>query len=100
MPTLGRATEWVKSDPFGPDELRGHVVLVKFWTLTCLNRLREEPYVRAWSQAYRPSSNSSPPASAGSRAAQPSGPRRPAESKPPPPIAGGGPATNTSGNPI
>src|SRR3954465_2225746 len=86
MPTLGRATEWVKSDPLGPAELRGHVVLVNFWTLTCLNRLREEPYVRAWSQAYRPSSNSSAPASAGSRAAQPSGPRRPAESKPPPPM--------------
>jgi thiol-disulfide isomerase/thioredoxin len=53
MPTLGGATEWVTSDPLGPAELRGHGVLVNFWTLTCINRLRQEPYVRAWSQAYR-----------------------------------------------
>ena len=39
--------------PLGPAELRGHVVLVNFWTLTCINWLRPEPYVRAWSQAYR-----------------------------------------------
>jgi thiol-disulfide isomerase/thioredoxin len=31
----------------------GHVVLVDFWTLTCINWLRTEPYIRAWSQAYR-----------------------------------------------
>ena len=43
----------VGSEPLGPDELRGHVVLVDFWTLTCINWLRTEPYVRAWSQAYR-----------------------------------------------
>ena len=36
-----------------PRELRGHVVVVNFWTLTCINWLRQEPYVRAWSQAYR-----------------------------------------------
>src|SRR3954447_6501388 len=36
----------------GPAELRGHVV-VNFWTLTCINWLRQEPYVRAWSQAYQ-----------------------------------------------
>jgi thiol-disulfide isomerase/thioredoxin len=34
-------------------ELRGRVVLVNFWTWTCINWLRQEPYVRAWSQAYR-----------------------------------------------
>ena len=33
--------------------MRGHVVLVNFWTLTCINWLRIEPWVRAWSQAYR-----------------------------------------------
>jgi thiol-disulfide isomerase/thioredoxin len=33
--------------------LRGHVVVVDFWTLTCINWLRQEPYVRAWSQGYR-----------------------------------------------
>jgi thiol-disulfide isomerase/thioredoxin len=53
MPSLDGATGWVGSDPLGPAELRGHVVLVNFWTLTCINWLRQEPYVRAWSQAYR-----------------------------------------------
>jgi thiol-disulfide isomerase/thioredoxin len=53
MPSLGGATGWVNSEPLRPAELRGHVVLVNFWTLTCINWLRQEPYVRAWSQAYR-----------------------------------------------
>jgi thiol-disulfide isomerase/thioredoxin len=53
MPSLEGATEWLNSEPLGPAELRGHVVLVNFWTLTCINWLRTEPYVRAWSQAYR-----------------------------------------------
>jgi thiol-disulfide isomerase/thioredoxin len=53
MPSLGGASEWLNSEPLDPAELRGHVVLVDFWTLTCINWLRTEPYVRAWSQAYR-----------------------------------------------
>jgi thiol-disulfide isomerase/thioredoxin len=53
IPSLGGATEWLNSEPLGPAELRGRVVLVNFWTLTCINWLRQEPYVRAWSQAYR-----------------------------------------------
>jgi len=53
MPTFGGATGWLNSEPLGPAELRGHVVLAHFWTLTCINWLRQEPYVRAWSQAYR-----------------------------------------------
>jgi thiol-disulfide isomerase/thioredoxin len=53
MPSLDGATGWLNSEPLGPAELRGHVVLVDFWTLTCINWLRTEPYVRAWSQAYR-----------------------------------------------
>lgn len=53
MPAFAGATEWLNSEPLGPAELRGHVVLVNFWTLTCINWLRQEPYVRAWSQAYR-----------------------------------------------
>jgi thiol-disulfide isomerase/thioredoxin len=53
MPPLGGATGWLNSEPLGPAELRGHVVLVNFWTLTCINWLRQEPHVRAWSQAYR-----------------------------------------------
>ena len=53
MPSLDGATEWVGSEPLTPEGLRGRVVLVNFWTLTCINWLRQEPYVRAWSQAYR-----------------------------------------------
>jgi hypothetical protein len=53
MPSLGGATEWLGSEPLSPAELRGRVVLVNFWTLTCINWLRQEPYVRAWWQAYR-----------------------------------------------
>jgi thiol-disulfide isomerase/thioredoxin len=53
MPSLDGATGWLNSEPLGPAELRDQVVLVNFWTLTCINWLRQEPYVRAWSQAYR-----------------------------------------------
>ena len=53
MPLLGGATGWLNSEPLSPAELRGHVVVVNFWTFTCINWLRQEPYVRAWSQAYR-----------------------------------------------
>jgi thiol-disulfide isomerase/thioredoxin len=53
MPSFGGATEWLNSEPLGPAALHGRVVLVNFWTLTCINWLRQEPYVRAWSQAYR-----------------------------------------------
>ncbi|KAB1914340.1 redoxin domain-containing protein [Micromonospora sp. AMSO31t] len=53
LPALDGATEWLNSRPLGPAELRGRPVVVNFWTLTCINWLRQEPYVRAWSQAYR-----------------------------------------------
>src|SRR2546421_1684271 len=53
MPSLGGATGWLTSEPLGSAELQGQVVLFNFWTLTCINWLRQEPYVRAWSQAYR-----------------------------------------------
>jgi thiol-disulfide isomerase/thioredoxin len=53
MPSLGGATAWLNSEPLASEELRGRVVLVNFWTLTCINWLRQEPYVRAWSRAYR-----------------------------------------------
>ena len=52
MPAFGEATEWLNSKPLGPAELRGRVVLVNFRTWTCINWLRQEPYVRAWSRAY------------------------------------------------
>jgi thiol-disulfide isomerase/thioredoxin len=53
LPPLDGATAWINSEPLDPAGLRGQVVLVNFWTLTCINWLRQEPYVRAWSQAYR-----------------------------------------------
>jgi thiol-disulfide isomerase/thioredoxin len=53
MPSLGGATGWLNSEPLGRAEVHGRVVLVDFWTLTCINWLRTEPYIRAWSNAYR-----------------------------------------------
>jgi thiol-disulfide isomerase/thioredoxin len=53
MPSLSGATGWLNSEPLGTAELRGRIVLVNFWTFTCINWLRQEPYVRAWSQTYR-----------------------------------------------
>src|SRR5690349_14228590 len=53
MPSLDGAVGWLNSEPLDPADLRGKVVVVNFWTLTCINWLRQEPYVRAWSQAYR-----------------------------------------------
>jgi thiol-disulfide isomerase/thioredoxin len=53
MPSLDGAAEWLNSEPLSPLRLRGHVVVVNFWTLTCINWLRTEPYVRAWSRGYR-----------------------------------------------
>jgi thiol-disulfide isomerase/thioredoxin len=53
LPSFGGATGWLNSEPLGTAELDGRVVVVNFWTLTCINWLRQEPYVRAWSQAYR-----------------------------------------------
>jgi thiol-disulfide isomerase/thioredoxin len=53
LPNFDGATGWLNTAPLSPADIRGHVVLVDFWTLTCINWLRTEPYVRAWSQAYR-----------------------------------------------
>ena len=53
MPALDGANGWLNSEPLSPAGLRGHVVLVDFWTFTCINWLRTEPYIRGWSRAYR-----------------------------------------------
>jgi thiol-disulfide isomerase/thioredoxin len=47
------ATAWINSEPLTPVVLRGHVVVVQFWTFTCINWLRTQAYYRAWSQRYR-----------------------------------------------
>jgi len=53
MPPLTGATEWLGSPPLTPAGLRGSVVLVDFWTYTCINWLRTLPYLRAWAERYR-----------------------------------------------
>src|SRR5262245_20298054 len=47
------ATEWINSIPLTLEDLRGKVVLVEFWTYTCINWRRQLPYVRAWADKYR-----------------------------------------------
>ena len=53
LPSLAGATEWLNSSPLTPAGLRGSVVLVDFWTYTCINWLRTLPYLRAWAETYR-----------------------------------------------
>src|SRR5690349_20680432 len=53
LAALGRATEWLNSPRLTAQTLAGKVVLVDFWTYTCINWLRTLPYVRAWSQKYQ-----------------------------------------------
>ena len=59
LPELGEApefagvTRWLNSDPLTLRELRGKVVLIDFWTYTCINCLRTLPYLRAWDRRYR-----------------------------------------------
>jgi thiol-disulfide isomerase/thioredoxin len=50
---LRHATGWLNSPPLTEADLRGKVVLVDFWTYTCINWLRTLPYVRAWAEKYR-----------------------------------------------
>jgi thiol-disulfide isomerase/thioredoxin len=53
MPSLDGATEWVNSPPLAAADLRGHVVLINFWTYTCINWLRSLAYLRAWAENYK-----------------------------------------------
>ncbi|MFT3721541.1 cytochrome c biogenesis protein DipZ [Pseudorhodoferax sp.] len=52
-PPLDGATQWFNSAPLAAGQLRGKVVLVDFWTYSCINCLRALPYVQAWAQKYR-----------------------------------------------
>jgi cytochrome c biogenesis protein CcdA/thiol-disulfide isomerase/thioredoxin len=59
LPVLGRAPElagtgrWFNSQPLSMAKLRGRVVLLDFWTYTCINCIRTLPYLKAWDARYR-----------------------------------------------
>src|SRR5277367_5369693 len=55
LPDLSGAVAWLNSPPLTPDKLKGHVVLIDFWTYSCINCLRSIPYVRAWADKYKAS---------------------------------------------
>ena len=53
MPPFHGATGWLNSPPLSGADLRGKVVVVSFWTFSCVNWLRTEPYIQAWADKYR-----------------------------------------------
>ncbi|HEX9167754.1 MAG TPA: cytochrome c biogenesis protein DipZ, partial [Roseiarcus sp.] len=53
LPSLSGAVEWLNSPPLTAEALMGKVVLVDFWTYSCINCLRSIPYVRAWAEKYK-----------------------------------------------
>src|SRR6202044_1211433 len=53
LPSLTGAVEWLNSPPLTAEALKGKVVLVDFWTYSCINCLRSIPYVRAWADKYK-----------------------------------------------
>jgi thiol-disulfide isomerase/thioredoxin len=53
MPDLDGAVAWLNSVPLSSKSLRGKVVLVNFWTYSCINSLRELPYMKAWAAKYK-----------------------------------------------
>jgi thiol-disulfide isomerase/thioredoxin len=55
MPDLGGAVAWLNSAPLSAKSLRGKVVLVNFWTYSCINSLRELPYIAGWASKYKDS---------------------------------------------
>jgi cytochrome c biogenesis protein CcdA/thiol-disulfide isomerase/thioredoxin len=52
LPALSGAVSWLNSPPLTPQQLRGKVVLIDFWTYSCINCLRALPYVKSWYQRY------------------------------------------------
>lgn len=53
LETIQNAKPWLTAVPGGPQSLRGKVVVVSFWTYSCINSLRALPYLRAWEARYR-----------------------------------------------
>ncbi|WP_445514609.1 cytochrome c biogenesis protein DipZ [Stenotrophomonas sp. 3(2025)] len=53
LPTLDGATGWLNSPPLSREQLHGKVVLIDFWTYSCINCLRAMPFVHEWAQRYR-----------------------------------------------
>src|ERR1700690_3182524 len=53
MPDLDGAVAWLNSSPLSSKALRGKVVVVNFWTYSCINSLRELPYMKAWAAKYK-----------------------------------------------
>lgn len=53
LPSLGIGGEWLNSKPLTPSDLVGKVVLVDVWNYTCINWIRQVPYVRAWAEKYK-----------------------------------------------
>jgi cytochrome c biogenesis protein CcdA/thiol-disulfide isomerase/thioredoxin len=53
IPSLAGAVQWLNSPPLTAEGLRGKVVLVDFWTYSCINCLRSLPFIEAWAQKYR-----------------------------------------------
>src|SRR5215510_6418466 len=52
-PSLSGATGWLNTQPLKLENLRGKVVLIDFWTFTCINWRRTLPYIRAWEEKYK-----------------------------------------------
>ena len=52
FPSLTGATEWLNTPPLSTTDLQGKVVLIDFWTYTCINWLRTAPHIRAWAEKY------------------------------------------------
>ncbi len=55
MPSLRGAVDWLNSKPLDAEDLRGKVVLIDFWTFTCINWRRTLPYLRGWQAKYQES---------------------------------------------
>ncbi len=53
FPSLAGATDWLNSPPLTPEGLKGKVVVIDFWTYSCINCLRSIPYVKAWAEKYK-----------------------------------------------